>query len=282
MKIAILGTGLMGAALAEALLSAGHETIVYNRTTAKTVSLVALGATAAKTPADAILAADVAVLVLPDANSVRELLLSDETRITLKGKKLLNASTTKPDEIIEIAREVRANGGTLAEMSIMIGADELRGRQGQFLLGCNATDESFWTDVLNSIAKRIDRAGDVGDASKAEVPILIASMFGVVTAAYAAAAATKLNIPKVISEHYIPISSPNAEYFLPNLLSRNYDFCMASVDNFSVVSANAISAAKSVGMPTKVLESIADLFTSAAARGLGEKDGTAINEILLD
>jgi 3-hydroxyisobutyrate dehydrogenase-like beta-hydroxyacid dehydrogenase len=48
------------------------------------------------------------------------------------------------------------------------------------------------------------------------------------------------------------------------------------------VSANAVSAAKSVGLPTKVLESMEELFALAAARGLGEKDGTAINEILLE
>ena len=282
MKVAILGTGLMGTALAEVMIGAGHEIIVYNRTTSKTASLAALGATVAENPADAIKEAEATVIVLLDAQSVQQLLLSDETRLALKGKKLLNASTTKPDEIIEIAKAVSANGGSLGEVSIMVGPDDLRGRNGQFMLGCDASDKNFWAELLNSIGSRVDLAGDIGDASKAEVPILLTSMFGVVTAAYAAAAATKFNIPKEISEHYIPISAPQAEYFLPNLLSRNYDFCMASVDNFSIVSANAISAAKSAGLPTKILEGIEDLFKSAAAKGFGEKDGTAINEILLE
>lgn len=282
MKVTILGTGLMGSALAEAMMNAGHEITVYNRTAAKTASLVAMGAIAAKSPAEAINSSEAVVVVLPDAESVRKLLLSEETRLTLKDKKILNASTTKPNEIIELDREITEAGGTLAEMSIMIGADELRGRQGQFILGCKLTDESFWIDLLNSVGKRVDYAGVVGDASKAEVPILMASMFGVVTATYAAAAAIKLNVPKAISEHYIPMSAPHAEYFLPNLLSRNYDFCMASVDNFAVVSANAVSAAKSIGLPSQVLESIEDLFNAAAKRGFGEKDGTAINEVLLE
>jgi 3-hydroxyisobutyrate dehydrogenase len=282
MKVAILGTGLMGTALAEVMIGAGHETIVYNRTTSKTASLAALGATVAESPADAIKEAEATVIVLLDTQSVQQLLLSDETRLALKGKKLLNASTTKPDEIIEIAKAVSANGGSLGEVSIMVGPDDLRGRNGQFMLGCDASDKNFWAELLNSIGSRVDLAGDIGDASKAEVPILLTSMFGVVTAAYAAAAATKFNIPKEISEHYIPISAPQAEYFLPNLLSRNYDFCMASVDNFSIVSANAISAAKSAGLPTNILEGIEELFKSAAAKGFGEKDGTAINEILLE
>ncbi|MFX4316419.1 NAD(P)-dependent oxidoreductase, partial [Enterobacter sp. 63] len=58
MKVAILGTGLMGTALAEVMLSVGHEIIVYNRTPSKTSSLVELGAVAVKNPADAIIAAD--------------------------------------------------------------------------------------------------------------------------------------------------------------------------------------------------------------------------------
>lgn len=282
MKIAILGTGLMGGALAEAMLAAGHETIVYNRTAEKTAPLRNLGAAVAKTPAEAISAADATVVVLPDAASVRAMLLSDDTRSALKDKKILNASTTKPDEIAQLERDIADYGGILAETSIMIGPDDLRTQQGQFILGCQQGDQTFWSELLTSVGKRVDYAGVVGDASKAEVPILIASMFGVVTATYAAAAATKLNVPQQIIEHYIPMSVPHAEYFLPNLLARNYDICMASVSNFSIVSANAVSAAKSVGLPTKVLESMEELFALAAARGLGEKDGTAINEILLE
>lgn len=282
MKVAVLGTGVMGAALAEALISAGHETIVYNRSPEKTVPLVALGALSAATPTEAIAAADASIMVVHDAQGVRDLLLSDSARVALKGKKLLNAATTKPEEIIQLAHEVADLGGSLAEMSIMIGADQLRSKQGQFIYGCSDADATFWAELLQGIGERADRAGDVGAASRAETPILLTSMFGVVTAAYAAAAALKLNIQQEISEHYIPMSAPGAEYLMPNLLSRNYDQIMASVDNFAFVSDAAINAAQSLGLPTKVLEGIQELFTAAAARGFGSKDGTAIGEVLLE
>lgn len=144
MKVSILGTGLMGTALAEALLKSGHEVIVYNRTISRTVPLLAMGATLAQTPAEAISTADVSIIVLPDAGSVRELLLREEVRSVLQGKRLLNASTTKPDDIIEMAKLVAEEGGKLAEVSIMIGADELRDSKGQFILGCDSSDESFF------------------------------------------------------------------------------------------------------------------------------------------
>lgn len=68
------------------------------------------------TAAEAIKAADATILVLLDGSGVRELLLSDATREVLKGKKLMNASTTNIDEIIEIAGEVAKCGGDLAVM----------------------------------------------------------------------------------------------------------------------------------------------------------------------
>ena len=49
MKVAVLGLGLMGSAVAEGMINCGHEVIVYNRTASKVHPLVALGATAAFT-----------------------------------------------------------------------------------------------------------------------------------------------------------------------------------------------------------------------------------------
>ena len=49
-KIGFIGTGVMGAAMAGHLLDAGNKLYVYNRTKAKTDSLVARGATYCATP----------------------------------------------------------------------------------------------------------------------------------------------------------------------------------------------------------------------------------------
>lgn len=42
-KIAFIGTGVMGAAMAGHLMDAGHDLIVYNRTKSKTDGLVGVG-----------------------------------------------------------------------------------------------------------------------------------------------------------------------------------------------------------------------------------------------
>jgi 3-hydroxyisobutyrate dehydrogenase len=71
MRIALLGTGTMGAPMARHLLRAGHEVRVWNRTREKAEST---GAAVADTPAAAVAGADVAITILSDGPSVAEVM----------------------------------------------------------------------------------------------------------------------------------------------------------------------------------------------------------------
>jgi 3-hydroxyisobutyrate dehydrogenase len=70
--VALLGTGIMGAAMARNLLRAGLPVRVWNRTRAKAEPLAADGATVADTPAEAARGADIVVTMLLDAVAVDE------------------------------------------------------------------------------------------------------------------------------------------------------------------------------------------------------------------
>ncbi|TQJ34626.1 NAD(P)-dependent oxidoreductase [Arthrobacter sp. SLBN-122] len=76
LKVAVLGTGIMGAAMARNILRAGHDVSVWNRDPAKTEPLVAQGARRAATPADAVGAAEVVLTMLYDAAAVEEVIRS--------------------------------------------------------------------------------------------------------------------------------------------------------------------------------------------------------------
>ncbi len=282
MKIAVIGTGVIGAGLAEGLIGSGHTVLVYNRTAAKAQALVDKGANLCLSAAQAIQDADVAILVLPGAEAVQQVLLTDIGSGALKGKKILNASTTKPEEIESLAKQVSRLGGSLAEVSIMVGGEQLKAKQGEFILGCDSSEETFWTEILSGVATFTVRAGGVGEASRAETPILFSSMFSMVTMAYAAAAALRLNIPQAVLDRYVTPSVPGGAYFLPMMLERNHDTALATVNSFSGVAATALSTARSTGLPTGVLEEMQKLFTQAIARGYGAKNGTAICEVLLE
>lgn len=69
-KVVILGTGIMGRALAERLLGQGVDVTVWNRTVERARPLAELGATVAATPAEAVADADVVLMTLFDADAV--------------------------------------------------------------------------------------------------------------------------------------------------------------------------------------------------------------------
>ena len=282
MKIAILGTGLIGAAAAEGLMGGGHQVIVYNRTVSKTAPLAALGAKVAVSAEEAMESADATLIALPGGTELRAVLLEPSVRSKLSGQKILNASTTKPNEIIEIAREVENGGGSLAEVTVNAGPEQLRSKQGQFILGCKESEEQFWKDLLSGMGDLVLRAGDVGAASNAEVPLLLTSVLNLTTAAYVAAAAIKLNIPRTIVDQFIAPTVMGGEYILPKMLERDYNEVMASVDNFAIVANNALASAQAVGIPNKILEETVRLLAAASERGFKDQDGTSICEVLLD
>lgn len=72
MKIALLGTGIMGAPMARHIASAGHDVVAWNRTREKADGID--GATAAGTPAEAVAGADVVVTMLSDGAAVEEVM----------------------------------------------------------------------------------------------------------------------------------------------------------------------------------------------------------------
>ncbi|PWK90542.1 3-hydroxyisobutyrate dehydrogenase [Lentzea atacamensis] len=70
MKIAVLGTGLMGAPIAANLAAAGHDVRVWNRTRAKAEPLAEKGATVADTPAQAVEGVEIVLTMLNDGTTV--------------------------------------------------------------------------------------------------------------------------------------------------------------------------------------------------------------------
>jgi 3-hydroxyisobutyrate dehydrogenase-like beta-hydroxyacid dehydrogenase len=71
-SVGLIGTGTIGGGIAHNLLKAGHRLKVWNRTAAKTSSLVKCGATLAASPADAAGGVAYMITCVADDNSSRE------------------------------------------------------------------------------------------------------------------------------------------------------------------------------------------------------------------
>ncbi|OXY95772.1 NAD(P)-dependent oxidoreductase [Streptomyces diastatochromogenes] len=74
LTVSVLGTGIMGAAMARNLARAGHEVRAWNRTREKAEPLAADGIRVTDTPTEAVEGADVVLTMLYDGNAVLEVM----------------------------------------------------------------------------------------------------------------------------------------------------------------------------------------------------------------
>ena len=76
MRLAFLGLGKMGSAVARHLLNAGHELTVWNRTPAHAEPLKALGATVASSPSEAVAHSEVAFTMVMDDAALEDVMFT--------------------------------------------------------------------------------------------------------------------------------------------------------------------------------------------------------------
>ncbi|QBQ60508.1 NAD(P)-dependent oxidoreductase [Saccharomonospora xinjiangensis] len=116
-SVTVLGLGAMGAALATALIDAGHSVTVWNRTPAKTAPLVARGAARAGDIDEALRAGQVIVTCLLDHAAVHDVL--DDHVGALAGRTLVNVTNTTPEGSAELASWAACHGAEFLDGGIM-------------------------------------------------------------------------------------------------------------------------------------------------------------------
>ena len=140
MKIAWIGTGVMGESMAGHLLDAGHELFVYNRTKSKTDNLVKRGATLLNEIKDAPEFAEVIFTMVGYPKDVEDVYLGENGLITTakKGQVFVDMTTSSPSlaekintEFLKVgayAFDLPVTGGDVgarnATLSIMAGGDK--------------------------------------------------------------------------------------------------------------------------------------------------------------
>lgn len=80
MRIAWLGTGIMGAPMARHVAQAGHDVTVWNRSREKALALAEDGAQVTDTPQEAVEGAEVVVTMLADGDAVEQVIREAQPR----------------------------------------------------------------------------------------------------------------------------------------------------------------------------------------------------------
>lgn len=111
MKVAVIGLGNMGAAIARRIAQSGFDLTVYNRTASKAAPLVAAGARAADTIAAAVRDADVVVTSLMDDKSVLTV-VEDHLLASMQAGAIHLGTTTVSPQCAERLASLHKAAGT--------------------------------------------------------------------------------------------------------------------------------------------------------------------------
>lgn len=118
MRVAILGTGKMGGAIAKRLKSEGHELTLWNRTR-KRAEALGVGPVEA-TPAEAVEKAEVVISILTDADAIRTAYLGDGGAVrAARDQVFIEMSTAGPDVVKELQPLIERSGALFVECPVL-------------------------------------------------------------------------------------------------------------------------------------------------------------------
>lgn len=277
--VSILGTGLMGAAMARVLLRQGHSVTVWNRTREKAVLLEADGAVVASSASEAIHASPVSIFVIFSYENVRSIIGAALASGPVGD--IVNVVTGSPSDADELDAWAREEGLLLLDGALLtypkgLGhADTLVVYSGdEDVWGRN---ESLLRDVAGSsqyLGSPARLANGVDHVSLSFVSIVQTAMFS--TLAYAQA----LNVPREQAVTRIQRSLANMadylDYALPKIASGDFSTTEASIDTW-VLSTRAFAEGwRQVGLSGQAITAAAETVQAAQDAGLGELDLAAV------
>ncbi|MDR3525249.1 MAG: NAD(P)-dependent oxidoreductase [Acetobacteraceae bacterium] len=173
MRIAMIGLGKMGSAMAQRLMECGHHLVVWNRSPEKATALVAAGATLATSARAAVQDSEVAISSLFDASVLTAVYLGEGglTSGPLDGKLLIEMSTVRPNVQRELAAAVEARGGAMIDCPV--GGTTGPAKQGKLLglVGGDAADVARAMPILEQLCRRVEHIGPHGAGSAMKLAI---------------------------------------------------------------------------------------------------------------
>jgi 3-hydroxyisobutyrate dehydrogenase len=281
--IAVLGTGLLGRAVAERLHSVGHTVIVFNRTPTKALPLQRQGIAVVSAADLAVSDADCTLLLLSDAAAIRSLLFTPASSAALKGKTIVQMGTIGPTESLALQCEIEERGGVYCEAPVLGSLAEAKA--GTLFVMVGGSEEQFtrWATLFRSLAREPRHIGPVGKASALKLAL------NHLIAAEISAFALSLGLVQrsgVSVEAFMAILRESALYAptfdkkLPRLLKRDYHYPNFSTRHLLKDVRLVCQEAAAQGLTTDALEGLPVILERAIEHGLGDLDYSALFEIV--
>lgn len=289
-KVGVVGLGNMGSALAESLLAKNFEVTVWNRTQSKADKPKSLGATVSSSIEAAALRSDVLVVCLLDQAAIRDTILSPEVGMALRGKSLVQVTTTTKDEVDELIEWTDRYEIQLLKGGIMVYPDDIRAGNGAILYGGPKNLFEQLLPVLMAMGGKpvhvCETPADVVAAVSASYSFLysalISYLFG--TAICHRAGISVASFTHDVIEPFI--SSGQLMGYLENAgqsaAIRSYGGDLqATLDVWDDALLQTMTDIEAIDMDTALLKPLKSLLEISSAKGYGTSDIAAIIETLL-
>ncbi|MCC6245159.1 MAG: NAD(P)-dependent oxidoreductase [Gemmatimonadaceae bacterium] len=162
-SVALLGTGLLGSAFVEGLLTRGASNVaVWNRTIARAEPLAALGARVATSAADAVRGATYVHLVLLDDESVDATIAACREGLAPDAI-IIDHTTTQPARTAARAAALAAEGIAYVHAPVMMGPPAARTAKGMMLLAGPEPTVARVREALSAMTGELWYVGERAD-----------------------------------------------------------------------------------------------------------------------
>jgi 2-hydroxy-3-oxopropionate reductase len=280
MRVAFLGLGIMGQAMATNLVKAGHEVTVWNRTPGKVVE----GAAVAQTPAAAAQGVEVVWMCVSDTDAVESVLFGADgiESVLTDGMIIADSSTISPVATVKFAERVAAKGAAWVDAPMT--GSKIGARDGTLVFIVGGADGPIerLKPLFAAMGKKIFRMGETGkgQATKLAMNLQIAMIFEGFAEALTLAAKLGVDPQQLVSLiEATMVRSGVVEYKAPFVMQRDF------TPNFPLRLMHkdiklALDAAKEARVKLPGLETVEEIYEMATEDGHKDLDYAATLTLL--
>jgi 3-hydroxyisobutyrate dehydrogenase len=277
-KVAVLGTGIMGAAMARNLLSAGMEVRAWNRSREKAEPLEKDGAEVAGNPADAARGADFLLTMLADADAVQEAVGGDVLSALAEEGVWLQMSTVGEGGNERLAGLAADHGVAYVDAPVL--GTRQPAEQGQLIVLASGPEEVRERSerIFGAVGSKTVWLGEAGDGSRLKLVVnnWIVGLLGVLAETVAFAEAIGVD-PAAFLETIEggPLGLPYAQ--IKGSMMVEEDFPTSFSANLARKDAALVlDSARAHDLHLRIAEAVTTRFDEAIQAGHGEEDMAAV------
>lgn len=283
--VGVVGVGNMGGGMAARLLACGWRVRACDLVRSRVDALVALGATAAATPADAARGADALIVAVVDANQSEDVLFGPcgAADGLASGRPVFLCPTIAPGEVERLAGRLAAQGLQAIDAPLSGGPARAHAGTVSLMVACDDAVFAAQQDLLQALSSQVFRVGTrAGDGARTKLVNNLLAAVNLAGAAEAIALAERLGLDPLGTLEVIEQSSGQSwigSDRMRRALAGDYA-PRAHVSLLHKDTGLALAAARAAGFEPRLGALARQAFDQAIAAGLAERDDAALLEVL--